>query len=137
MKILNKIFGRVRVPKNVSGFTINKDEENKIVMEFDKNGEWIDILGHRITGFNGWEGFIEYLSSVKSMDLEIEKLKKEVRILKADKSYIIGYLLGNIEACKLNRFYEEGVAYPNIQERIYQDILDRVTGVKGDEDERK
>lgn len=136
-KILNKIFKHVKTPVNVSGFTINKDEENKIVMEFDKNGEWIDILGHRITGFNGWEGFIEYLSSVKSMDLEIEKLKKEVRMLENQKKEIIKYLISNVEACKLCRFYEDGVAYPNIQERIYQDVLDRVTGVKGDEDERK
>lgn len=136
-KLINKIFGRVKTPVNVNGFTINKDEENKIVMEFDRDGEWVDILGHRITGFNGWEGFIEYLSSVKSMDLEIEKLKKEVRMLENQKKEIIRYLISNIEACKLNRFYEDGVAYPNIQERIYQDILDRVTGVKGDEDERK
>ena len=136
MKLLNKIFGHVKTPVNVTGITINKDEENKIVMEFDKDGEWIDILGHRITGFSGWEGFIEYLSNVKTMDLEIEKLKKEVRMLENQKKEIISYLLGKVEAYKLDRFYEDGVAYPNIQERIYQDILDRVTGVKGDEDER-
>lgn len=132
-KILNKIFGRVKTPVNVSGFAINKDEENKIVMQFDKDGEWIDILGHRITGFSSWEGFIEYLSSVKSMDLENEKLKKEVRMLENQKKEIMRYLISNIESSKLCRFYEDGVAYPNIQERIYQDILDRVTGVKGDE----
>ena len=79
-KLMNKILGRVKTPVNVTGFTINKDEENKIVMEFDKNGEWIDILGHRITGFNGWEGFIEYLSNVKTMNLEIEKLKKQEKL---------------------------------------------------------
>lgn len=132
-KILNKIFGRVKTPVNVSGFTINKDEENKIIMEFDKDGEWIDILGHRITGFSGWEGFIEYLSNVKTMDLEIDKLKKEVRMYENQKKEIMRYLIGNVEACKLNRFYEDGVAYPTTQERIYQDILDRVTGVKKDE----
>lgn len=131
-KMIDKIFGRVKTPVNVNGFTINKDEENKIIMQFDKDGEWIDILGHRITGFNGWEGFVEYLSNVKTMDLEIEKLKKEVRMYENQKKEIISYLISNVEACKLCRFYEDGVAYPTTQERIYQEVLDRVTWVRGD-----
>ena len=36
-KILNKIFGRVKTPVNVSGFTINKDEENNITPSVDEN----------------------------------------------------------------------------------------------------
>lgn len=130
-KILDKLFKRVKTPINIVEPIQN--EEGKILINIPENGKYIEILGHKISAFDGWEDFIDYISRIGSMELEIERLRKEIRLLELDKKEMITYLYGKIQESKLLRVYENKECYTSIQERIYQEILNKATNIRTEE----
>lgn len=53
---------------------LNKEE----TIIFIPNGEsYIEILGHRIDGYNGFEEFLDELNRLKVMEKEYEKMKEQ------------------------------------------------------------
>ena len=132
MKVIDKLFKRVKTPMNIVKPIQN--DEGKVIIDIHKDGEYIEILGHKITAFgSSWEDFIEYISRIGSLELEIDRLKKEVRLLELDKKEMISYLYGKIQESKLLRVYDNKECYTSIQERIYQEILDKATNIKTEE----
>lgn len=89
------------------------------LMTFSPHGEaWVEVLGHRFEGVNGFEGIIEYLNNYRNVEKELDELLNQ-------RAYIIDYLIEKLEVAKLMATYENGVRYPSIQEMIYEDILSK------------
>lgn len=104
--------------KNIGGFDIKRCTDEPL-MVFPEHGEYVEVLGHRFEGVNGFEGMIEYLNNYRNLEKELnDQLNK--------RAYLIDYLVEKLENAKLMATYENGVRYPSIQEMIYEDILNRV-----------
>ena len=118
---MKKLLSGVRTPVNV----VNpmKPTEERPLIFIPAEGNYIEILGHRIEGFDSWESFLEYLNKRATLEEENKKLTNE-------KSSLIDYLKVKLEESKLDRMYVDGIHYTNIREQIYQELLDKV--VKGE-----
>ena len=95
------------------------DEEPLIFIPNDKS--YVEVLGHRLeTGenFKSFEEFGKWLQHIKEVEEENEQLLKQMREFGE-------YVLTKYEESKLNAQYIDGVRYPSIQERVYEDILGR------------
>ena len=113
VKNIGKLFGeRLRVePKPCT------DEP---LMIFSPPGEaWVEVLGHRFEGINGFEGMIEYLNNYRTVEKKLDDLINQ-------RAALIEYLKVRLEEGKLMSTYENGIRYPSAQERIYEDLLERV-----------
>lgn len=124
---MKKLLSGVRTPTNIFSQIVNKDE-NKILMEIPADGSYIDILGHRLDGFDSFESFVEYLKKVAAIEKENEQLKKEIREMKNEKANFIRYLEERLEESKILRVYdtEFKVTYTSKDEQIYQKVLDKM-----------
>lgn len=124
---MKKLLDGVRTPINIFSQIVNKDE-NKILMEIPADGSYIDILGHRLDGFDSFESFVEYLKKVAAIEKENEQLKKEIREMKNEKANFIRYLEERLEESKILRVYdtEFKVTYASKDEQIYQKVLDKM-----------
>lgn len=100
------------------GLTVQCTDEQPL-MTFSPPGEsWVEVLGHRFEGVNGFEGMIEYLNNYRNVEKELNELLNQ-------RAYIIDYLVEKLEVAKLMATYENGVRYPSLQEMIYEDILSK------------
>lgn len=99
---------------------IRKKKEDRPLIVIPKDKSYIEINGYRIDGdFSTFESFIEYLSNVARVEIENELIKNE-------RYEMIDYLKVKLEESKLMATYENGIRYPSAQERIYEDILERL-----------
>lgn len=114
---MNKLLSGVRTPVNVMN-PMKPTEENPLIF-VPAEGNYIEILGHRIEGFESWEAFLAYANKLAALEEENKKLVDE-------KTEFIDYLKVKLEESKLDRMYVDGIHYSNIQEQIYQELLDKV-----------
>lgn len=116
VKNIGKIFGERLIvePKPCT-------DEPIILMTFSPPGEeaWVEVLGHRFEGINGFEGMINYLNGYRTVEKELNEMINE-------KAALIKYLKTRLEEGRLMSTYENGIRYPSAQERIYEDLLERV-----------
>lgn len=124
---MKDLLNGVRTPSNIFSQIVNKDE-SKILMEFPADGSYVEILGHRIDGFESFEAFMEYLKKLAALDEENIQLKEEVRRMKNEKADLMVYLEERLEESKIFSTYGGQVNFVSIQERIYEDILNKVKG---------
>lgn len=120
MKKINELIEPVKNVGKVweGGFEVKRTDEQPL-MTFSPPGEsWVEVLGHRFEGVNGFEGMIDYLSNYRNVEKELDELLNQ-------RAYIIDYLVEKLEVAKLMATYENGVRYPSIQEMIYEDILSK------------
>ena len=95
-------------------------DEPLIIIPIDKS--YVEILGHRVeTGenFNTFGEFVSWLQHIKEVEIENVQLKKQM-------AEIGEYILTKYEEAKLDAQYIDGTKIPNVQERIYEDILHRM-----------
>jgi len=119
--ILDKKYGNVFENRFKNRYGECTDEP---LMVFPPPGEnWVEILGHRFEGVNGFEGMIEYLNNYRNLEKELNDLLNK-------RAYLIDYLIEKLETAKLMATYENGVRYPSLQEMIYEDILNKVDSQK-------
>lgn len=105
---------------NVKKNSSERTDEPIVLMTFSPPGEsWVEVLGHRFEGINGFEGMINYLNNYRTVEKELNKMINE-------KAEFIDYLVEKLETAKLMATYENGIRYPSAQERIYEDILERI-----------
>lgn len=107
--------------KGIDNITLRQctDKQPLIYIPIDKS--YIEILGHRIeTGenFNSFGDFVDWLEYIKDVEEENKHLKIQM-------TEIVEYILTKYEEAKLDAQYIDGIRYPSIQERIYEDILER------------
>lgn len=117
-KRVGELLGPIHnVKKNSSECT----DEPIVLMTFSPPGEeiWVEILGHRFEGINGFEGMINYLNNYRTVEKELNEMINE-------KAALIDYVKTKLEEGKLMSTYENGIRYPSAQERIYEDILERI-----------
>ena len=122
MKKLDDILEPIKMPDNIiiRPYTDVIDEDKSLLF-IPNDGTYFKILGHKIeTGeqFNTVEQISNWLKHIKDVEIENEQLKKQM-------SEIGKYILTKYEEAKLDAQYIDGVRYPNVQERIYEDILGR------------
>lgn len=82
---------------------------------------YVEILGYRIDtdrNIKTLGEFGEYLQHIKEVEEENKQLLHQM-------AEIGEYILTKYEEAKLDAQYIDGVRYPSVQERIYEDILGR------------
>lgn len=104
------------------GPTIKPDEEPLIFIPKDKG--YIEILGHRIDGFNNLEEFTEYLFKLREFDKEREEMETELRKYRAQYVKMKNYLEEQIAASIFLRDHIDGGERLSIQEKVYREIRD-------------
>ena len=58
------------------------DGENKNLIFIPKDGNYIEILGHRIDGFDSFEAFCEHLNKYAELEEIVNNQKAEISQLK-------------------------------------------------------
>lgn len=117
MKTINKVLEPIKIPDNViqGGY-----EKNRPLIYIPKDGGYIEILGHKLYGeFDSFQSFVDYLKTVSDIEKENKQLKKHM-------SEFGEYLLTKYEEAKLDAQYYDGVRYSSMQERIYEDLVNRM-----------
>lgn len=115
---IDKVFEGMNIDSITRNIRKKKEDSPLIVIPKDKS--YIEINGYRIDGdFSTFESFIEYLSNVARVEIENE-------LLKTERSEFMDYLKVRLEESKLMATYECGFRLPTIQERVYEDILERI-----------
>ena len=123
MKKASKIIELIGVPfdSNIKFFERKcTDEQPLLYIPNDKT--YFEILGHRVeTGenMNSMEDLSDWLKHIKETEIENKQLRKQMAELGE-------YVLTKYEEAKIDALYIDGVKYPNVQERIYEDILNRM-----------
>ena len=113
VKNIGKIFGERLIVEP-------KPCTDEPLMIFSPPGEaWVEVLGHRFEGINGFEGMIEYLNNYRTVEKKLDDLINQ-------RAALIEYLKVKLEESKLMATYENGVRYPCMKELVYKDVLDRV-----------
>lgn len=99
------------------------NEEERIIFEVSRDGNWVEILGHRIDGFDSFEKFIDYLKGIVAIE-------EENVALRAQKAALTAYLEERIEESVFMRTRDvaTGQEFLSTQETVYRDILDKVKG---------
>ena len=120
-KSIKKLSSGIRTPANI---ICPIEPDGRVIIKVEK--DYIEILGHKIEGYESWEAFVEHLKHLAALEEENEKLRDENRILKNDKINLMLYLEQRIAETELARTYEGNLYYPTIQERIYQEIYKKV-----------
>ena len=57
------------------------DNENKNLIYIPKNANYIEILGHRIDGFDSFEAFCEHLNKYVELEETVSRLQAENKFL--------------------------------------------------------
>ena len=58
---------------------MGEDEKPKIIINIPREGNYIEILGHKIDGYNSFESFLEELKELKDVRDKNKELEKEVK----------------------------------------------------------
>lgn len=117
-KVLTDTVGKLA---NV-GPSIKPNEEPLMFIPKDKG--YIEILGHRIDGFNNLEEFTEYLFKLREFDKEREEMEAELRKYRARYVKMKNYLEEQIAASIFLRDHIDGGERLSIQEKVYREIRD-------------
>ena len=107
--------------KGIDNITLKRGtDEPLIYIPIDKS--YVEILGHKIeTGknFNSFGEFVNWLQHIKDVECENKQLLQQM-------AEIGEYILTKYEESKLYAQYIDGVRYPSVQEKVYEDILGRM-----------
>ena len=108
--------------KGIDNISLNRGtDEPLIIIPMDKS--YVEILGHRIEvgegGFKSFGEFVEWLEHIKDVETENEQLKKQM-------AEIGEYVRTKYEEAKLDAQYYDGMRFSSMQERIYEDIFNRM-----------
>lgn len=126
--ILKKVASGVRTPVNLK-FMTSDDYVTEPLMIFKE--EYIEILGHKIDGVDSFEAFVDYLKGVNTYEKERDLLHKERDTLLDEKENFIEYIKVKLEESRLKSSSVPGIDdYKCIEERIYEDILNKIEGDK-------
>ena len=110
------IFKTIQMPYNVR-LSRCTDEEPLIFIPKDKN--YIELAGHRIDNVSDMSELKKFLEHIKDVEEENKQLKKQMAELGE-------YVRVKYEEAKLDAQYIDGTRIPNVQERIYEDIFNRM-----------
>ena len=55
-------------------------DNDRMLIHIPKDGEYIEILGHRIDGFDSFQAFCEYLKKFAEMEETINRQKAEISV---------------------------------------------------------
>lgn len=61
----------------MNGCFYEKLNEEELIIYIPNGENYIEILGHRIDGYNGFEEFLDELYRLKVMEKEYEKIKEQ------------------------------------------------------------
>jgi len=120
---LHQILDPIMLPEttNIKFFQReNTDKQPLLYIPNDKT--YFEILGHKVeTGkhMKSMEDLSEWLKHIDDVEEENKQLLKQMAELGE-------YILTKYEEAKLDAQYIDGVRYPNVQERVYEDILNRM-----------
>ena len=120
MKTLEEILEPIKFHEPNLVFPHNPDEKPLIFVPNDKS--YVEILGQRLeTGenFKSFEEFGKWLAHIKEVECENKRLLQHM-------AEFGEYVMTKYEESKLDAQYIDGVRYPSIQERVYEDILNRM-----------
>ena len=123
MKKVSKILEPITTPfdSNVRFFEReNTDEQPLLFIPSDKS--YFEILGYKVeTGkeLKTMEDITNWLKHIKETEIENEQLKKHM-------TEFGEYLLKKYEEAKLDAQYYDGIRYSSMQERIYEDLVNRM-----------
>lgn len=123
MKKVSKVLEPIGVPfdSNIKFFEREyTDEQPLLFIPGDKS--YFEVLGYRVeTGkeLKTMEDITNWLKHIKEVEIENEQLKKHM-------SEFGEYILTKYEEAKLDAQYIDGTRIPNVQERVYEDILNRM-----------
>ena len=115
-------------------------DNDKILIHIPKGGQYIEILGHRIDGFDSFEAFCEYLKKCADMEDTINRQKAEIEELEAeiDKQYekaradILGNMADGGTSCHWCIDQHKAEAVKEFAERLKQNGFPHcVKGVHG------
>lgn len=59
------------------------NDNGKILINIPKDGNYIEILGHRIDGFDSFESFCNYIKKYSEMEETINRKKAEIERLRS------------------------------------------------------
>lgn len=117
---LDNVFYGVKTEDITAPFAhVYKKEETKPFLLIPADQSYVEICGHRIDEVKSFEDFMEYLH-------QRVQIEKDYADLYNDRAAFIEYLKVKLEEGRLMATYENGIRYPSAQERIYEDILNRV-----------
>ena len=107
--------------KGIDNVTLKRGtDEPLIYIPIDKS--YVEIFGHRVeTGenFNSFGEFVNWLQHIKEVEEENVQLKKQMSEWRE-------YLYQKYEEAKLDAQYIDGTRIPNVQERVYEDLANRM-----------
>lgn len=134
-----KTIGKVLEPLgNVNGMNLYRVDESKdplITIPFDKS--YIEILGHKVEvgegGFKSFKEFVEWLEHIRDVEVENEKLKKEINDYENKRARLIDYLCDRVEEEKIDSEYEGMLRLTTIKERVYVEILNLIEEMDNEE----
>ena len=81
--------------------------------ELNKVFDWLE------ENMNSMEDIAEWLKHIKEVEMENEQLKKQM-------TEFGEYLLTKYEEAKLDAQYYNGMRFASMQERIYEDLVNRM-----------
>lgn len=67
-------------------------DNDRMLIYIPKDGEYIEILGHRIDGFDSFQAFCEYLKKFAEMEDTINRQKAEVEELEIKNEHLVVFL---------------------------------------------
>ena len=120
---LHQILEPIMLPEttNVKFFQRESTDEQPLLY-ISKDKTYFEILGHRVeTGenMNSMEDLGKWLNHIKEVEIENEQLKKHM-------TEFGEYLLTKYEEAKLDAQYYNGMRFASMQERIYEDLVNRM-----------
>lgn len=116
---LDNVFHGVKTNDITAPFVQHAHKEETPLMFVPKNCEYVEIDGIRLDNVGDFDKFIERLQTFKETEKKLNEMINKQESL-------IEYLIEKLETAKLMATYENGIRYPSAQERIYEDILNRV-----------
>lgn len=90
-------------------------DNDRMLIHIPKDGEYIEILGHRIDGFDSFQAFCEYLKKFAEMEETINRQKAEIGRLQKHNTEMARkhYQDGKTEAVKEFAERAKAKAYTN------------------------
>ena len=64
------------VDQHANEITLNKNNVEKVLIDIPPEGEYIEILGHKITGYSGWKEFLDHLDKCARIENNWKELRE-------------------------------------------------------------
>lgn len=95
------------------------NDNGKILINIPKDGNYIEILGHRIDGFDSFESFCNYIKKYSEMEETINRKKAEIERLRS----MNRAKLATIHDLKIELKTAKSEAIKEFAERLKKDLF--------------